>query len=355
MKDLRATFATALAVVAVLALGACSDSDPIEGSFEATGTVAPLHEGYGGVTDRGTLEAAGDAVPVAFAERVAKRSDEVQRLRFSMNMDMKMSGLGQSMDISPDEPMVTGAVDEDRVEMLMDLGPMFEGILAEAGGDAGDVADLLGDMTIEMKYGSETVYMRAPYLAQLAALDPAAAAEAGPLGELGDGWGKIDATQIPGFDAASSMGDISGIQTSNPAEAAALLRSLTGDTYEVEETTVRDVDVTHYSGVTSFGDLMTNGQLPDDQAAQLGIDELTEDMLAVEIPIDFYVDADDRLRRIAYSMDFNEMFGSLTAGIQMKMAVSMDFFDFGDEGISVALPDDSSAVDITNWMLANSY
>lgn len=339
---------------------------------------AACGSGGGGSATPDTVDATG--IPIAgeppagieatprFLAEVADTTESVASLRFSLDFSMTIRIGADRLEIDPDEPFATGEIAGDRERMVMDLGVIIRS-MADSLGGAGDLGDLEGsDLTMEMVGDAETFYMRAPFFASLARTDPAAAAAAGPLAELGDGWGSMEVSRLGDLFPSDVLDGLGGGQTADPMQVNALLRSIGEDVTEVGRARIGSVDVTHMSGTVTMGDLIEAQGLTVEQMLDAVGTGTVDAVLARQtmgamfdtpMPIDVYVDDEGLLRRVAYSLDLGPMLAELSAalgepapgGLVFRMHMVMDYFDYGDPGIVVELPEGEPVVDITDWMV----
>lgn len=68
----------------------------------------------------------------------------------------------------------------------------------------------------------------------------------------------------------------------------------------------------------------------------------------MEIPIEVWVDGDDRVRRVALDLDMSQVFAGMPGGVPggMSIGLVMHFRDYGDAAIDIDVPEDTT--DITD-------
>ena len=215
--------------------------------------------------------------------------------------------------------------------------------------------------------------MRLPYFRTMAEmmLDAGASrSDLGPLAdlaELGDTWGRIDLSEVSPSEVASAA----GAQTFDP-RAFLDVAALGTDVRELGTATIDSVEVRGLGATVTYGDMLeAQGVDADDLLDQMtsgagvaGDDEFSEAfeqamdaVMAADMPIEVWVDGDDRVRRISLALNMTEvMAGVAAAGGEdirdtgMSGDVVMDFTDYGDDSIQIEIPTD--AVDITDEFLA---
>ena len=249
----------------------------------------------------------------------------------------------------------TGAVDGDNQSSSTDMGATFEDVPGDPVGELFDTDDLV----VETMVVDGTMYMRAPFFA--AALDamlgeglgPSDLGPFGPLGELGDDWGSIDLDALPG---PITTGDVTGSGGLDPTGGLDLLAG-TADQRSLGSDEIRGVPVEGVAATVTMEDLMVaSGGDADDLDEELppgmidGPGGSVDRMLALEIPVEAWVDGDGLVRRFVMDLDLGDIADlgpgapeDMPASVRMRMTT--DFFDFGDESITIEAPSDS--VDIT--------
>jgi hypothetical protein len=279
--------------------------------------------------------------------------------RVSMDMTMDMSAEGESFEMGGE--LATGEVDGERSSTTFDMAELFD--------DTGMTsAPLDGDLTMEMVTDGSTLYMRAPFFATMAqaALDEGATrADLGALADLaalGDEWGRIDMSEVSPSQVASAAGG----QSSDP-RVFLDMAAQGSDVRELGTETIDGVETRGLGATITYGDMieaqgMDSDDLREQMSAGVGgdeeaFDQAIEGMFGMEMPVEVWVDGDDRVRRITLDMDMGEIVAGIAeqagedvADVGMTIAMVMDFTDYGDETIEIEIPAD--AVDITDEFLA---
>ena len=310
----------------------------------------------------------------ATPEYLAGVADATDGLTYRMSMDMAMvvDAEGESFDVGG--TLMTGEVDGERSTMTLDMGALLRDIAAQAPADEPlPEAFTEGDLTMEMVTDGSTLYMRAPYFATIADLlletgaSPDDLGPVGDLADLGDRWGRIDLAEM----SPSQVAGAAGAQSSDPRAFLDVVTRGT-DVHELGSETIEGVETRGLGATVTYGDMIeAQGMDADDVREQMtpgaatpGGDEFDdvfdatlEAMFAMEMPVEVWVDGDDRVRRISLDMDMTEVLGVVAAEADedpgdgaLSMAMVMDFSDYGDASIEVEVPTDS--VDITDDYLA---
>ena len=289
-----------------------------------------------------------EATPEFLADAARRSSGEAYRLE--MDLAMELALLAESVDV--DWQVMSGELEGERYEMTMDLGPMFEAI-----GEVAPMPPALGDadLTVEMAGAADVMYLRAPLFEAIADMG-GGAAPGGPLGDLarlGSDWGRVDLTRLGDGSPLNDVASAAGVQAADPR---AFLELVAGadEVEELGDSQVRGVAVNGLAAEATLGEVLEASG--DDPELYTERNELPSDALEVPLPIEVWIDGDGLVRRIAYEMDLGELVeaseeaGTVTPDT-FSAAVTLDFFDYGDDSIAIELPDPDEAVDVTGFFL----
>ncbi|HEX6424795.1 MAG TPA: hypothetical protein VFZ79_15035 [Acidimicrobiales bacterium] len=319
------------------------------------------------------LEVVGAGEFAATPAYLAAVADATDGLTYRMSMDMTMRFAAEGESFQAGGTFATGEVDGDLSSMTVDLGALFAEIADQIPPDEALPEGFLdGDLTMEMVTDGRTGYMRLPYFRTMAEmmLDAGASrSDLGPLAdlaELGDTWGRIDLSEVSPSEVASAA----GAQTSDP-RAFLDMAALGTDVRELGTATIDSVEVRGLSATVTYGDMleaqgvdaddlrdqMTSGAGVGDDEFSAAFEQTMEAVMAADMPIEVWVDGDDRVRRISLALNMTEvMAGAAEAAGEdigdtgMSVDMVMDFTDYGDDAIQIEIPTD--AVDITDEFLA---
>lgn len=310
----------ALASVALVGAGSLAASSPSDSPTVATtlpATTPPDSPDAGDVSDAAEQSAAAT---------------------YRIEMFMSMAGMG--IDLSGDTPLMTGEVAGTQSHMVMDFGAMFGELIPE---DQMPPELAAAGFTMEFVTDGTDMYIRSPLLAMTAASgDPSTA----PFAELGDRWGYVDGTAVPGM----SPTDISGSMGVGGADPSAFLDLLA----EVAEVTpigtesIRGVDA---SGVSAEVDLGALLEAQGTAAMPAGGPDLGD----VTFPIEVWIDKDSFVRRIVMELNGEAIAGAAEASGEeisgselmggVEIGMTMEMFDYAAADIAIEIPTD--VVDIT--------
>jgi hypothetical protein len=305
----------------------------------------------------------------ATSEYLAGVATATDGLTYRMSMDIAMQVVAEGDSIEMGGTLMTGAVDGDVSTMTMDMAELFRDIAEQAPGDGPPAEMLDADLTMEMVTDGTTLYVRAPLinaLEEFAGDMGAPQADLGPMNDLaalGDEWGRIDLSEL----SFSEVAGAAGAQALDP-EAFLDMMSQGTDVRELGTETIDGVEVRGLGATITYGDMFeAQGMDADDVRDQMSaagggsgdeqfeetFGDILEGMFAMEMPIEVWVDGDDRVRRVAFEQNMTEIIEAVAeqSGEDlgeggMSMSQVMDFSDYGDESIEIEVPAD--AVDITD-------
>ena len=146
-------------------------------------------------------------------------------------------------------------------------------------------------------------------------------------------------------DGESMVGDL-GVESgiSDPTELLTALRNVAGDIEDLGSDEIRGVTATHYRMYVDSREL--EEALPDDEAAEL-------DAVEIMVPVDFWVDTEDRLRKVSMSLTDPEM---LEDAEITGLTVDFELFDFGQPmGIEPPPADQILTEDDLGFSLAEDF
>ena len=186
----------------------------------------------------------------------------------------------------------------------------------------------------ELRQLGSTLYMRMPSVA-------------GAFVPQGKQWlsfdlgAALDKAGLGGLNAASMQQD--------PSQFLTLLRASSIDVKEAGSDTVRGADVTRYTAKLdlrrSVDASLDQLELTDEQEAALrrAAKQLADQVGTKTIPVEVFVDADGRLRRL--NMDLS----MIVQGQRLATEQTVDYYDFGVD-VDVDAPPASQVYDLTKQL-----
>ena len=262
------------------------------------------------------LSGCGGAVDASLIATAVQNTENAGGAELVFEMEMELPGF--------DEPVVmTGNGVEDagarRGALTFDMSALA--------GLPGAGALCPGGCEMEVVADGTSVYMHS------ALLSP---------GLGGKEWMKLD---LKRFGAGMGIPMASPeLAARSASEQLRLLRAVSGDVTEHGREQVRGADTTHYSATVDL--LRTVESLPEAQreAARRGMEKLIAVSGQSEIPIDVWIDDEERVRRFEMEQSMEQ------SGIEVKMHMTMEYVRFGVP-VKVDVPDDDEVFDATDLAL----
>ncbi len=230
------------------------------------------------------------AVPeLASFTTVAQSSASSDSAQFELTFEMTVPGVGKSLSFTAsggfDTPAKRSRIAVDLsslADLMAQAGPLLGGTVT------GDLADTdPGDWKLDAIVDGDVVYLRFPPLAS----------------ELPDGktWVKGNAKELAqsGTSGLDQAGSLSGLDA---RDVFGFLEGVSGTIESVGSEDVRGVTTSHYRATLDPAKL--TALVPADKRESLGgIDEAAKQAGLDDLPIDVWVDADGRLRKLAIELD----------------------------------------------------
>lgn len=282
---------TALAVVALLALGACGDD-----TTDSTATTSTTG------ADRSARTVDDDVV-----ERVSDASgNTVDQGTAQFSVMVETEGTGTDADGR--QPIdVDGVVDFDEERRRLTLE-----------GPQGDL-----DVVID----GDVAYLELPATED-------------------DDWMRIELDALLSDDLG--FGGVAGLPFQDPEDNLRVLEGSAVHAAEVGEESIVGQETTRYELVIDLE--RTADDTTDD--VQTAVENTATRTGLSELEIDVWVDADDLIRRVAYTIDLSKVTvdesdedGSVEADTEGTVTVTVDYTDFGLD-VDIDIPDDADVVDL---------
>jgi hypothetical protein len=257
--------------------------------------------------------------PVAAA---ATNTARLPTTHMSMTATMTVPGLPTAVQMSGE-----GAVDNvrKRGSMTMDMSSMARSMPATGG--LNDPSLWRGEYVFDFSSGM-VAYMRFPFMTRA-------------LGG-GKSWVRLDFGSVS-REMGVNLDQFMQMNQSNPAQQLQLLRAVSGRFMKLGTGRVRGVTTTRYRtdvDIKKYPELLPESQR---KSMQKSIDLLVGMMGKSKYPVEVWIDAKQRVRRMSLRMDMKASTGS------MSFAMSMDFYGFG-RPVSVTFPRAEDTVDMTKIM-----
>ena len=351
----------ALALVGALTFGACASEagpDLAGGHGEATtseGTTTPDDGAPDATPGAGVGEFAATNEYLAGVARGA----EGDSYRIAVDMAMHGSAPGEPV-LEMGGQFMTGEVAGERSSTVLDMRSMMEDV------GAGEL--LASDLTMTMVTDGETLYVQAPLfraMAEQAYAEGATPDDLGPIAaiaDLGEGeWGSVDLSGLSMAEVAQTTG-AQGVN----ADVFLDMAAAGSDVEDLGTQQIRGVETRGLGAVSTYEDMLTaQGVTVDEFRDQFSevvppggggpsdaeVQDVFDALLEIDVPLEVWVDAEDDVRRVSFSLDMTDMFAGLEelapemGSIEMSIDMSMDMFDYG-EPIEIEIP--TAATDVTD-------
>jgi hypothetical protein len=200
------------------------------------------------------------------------------------------------------------------------MGLNADGYLQD-GGRRGELSMMMGGLTIREVFAYPNVYVQTGGLP-------------GAGGSLGSGWMKVDVSSM--MHAVGSGGPLA---SSDPTQMLSFLQAA-GVSTPVGMDRVRGVLTTHYHGLEDLSRYASVAPARLRAAAQQTAQFLSRMTGSSGLPVDVWVDGQQRVRRIQSSLSLCTRIAPITE------SMTMDFFDFGPQP-GVVTPPSNQVTDLT--------
>ena len=273
---------------------------------------------------------------------------ESQAYRFSEGITV--SALGEHMTA---DDFATGQRKGRQSSMTMDLGGLFENVPG--------IADVHGDLTMDMVTDGKTLYLRAPVFATLAEMTGTPATVPGPFkafADLGDKWGRVDIGALGQDEALGRVMSEAGVQGSDPGALLSVVKNA-DDVHDLGTDTLRG-DKVHGLGATLTFEKLLEGEglNVDDYVDSIGsgappdAKAVFDSLRKAAMPIEVWVDDHARVRRMVVEIDMSKMFGEVSGGDRaLSVRTTVEIYDYDSPTIAIDVP--SSSVDVTDQFIGN--
>jgi hypothetical protein len=289
----------ALAASALLLAAACGDDDDSSAADDTTttSTSTTVADRTAQDVDEDVIDRIADAVDATIAEGTA---------RFTVTVETEGTGTGGDGE-QPIE--AEGEVDfDDEMRLLTIVGP--EG-------------------NLEVVIDGDTAYLELP------------ATE-------GDDWMRIDLSAL--FDEDLGMGGPAGIPFQDPTNNLRLLGGSALHAQEAGEETIDGTDTTRYELVIDIEDAATEAS----QEVQDAVEATAERTGLTELAMEVWIDDDDLIRRVAYTLDLDQAEvtetdddtdSEVVADPEGSVTVTVEYRDFGAT-LDIEVPDEDDVIDL---------
>ena len=206
-----------------------------------------------------------------------------------------------------------------QAEPLVMTGSGFEDVRGEKASLKFTIPEV-GEM--DMVADGFTMYMRMPMLAD----------------QLGKEWVKIDLERA--WEAMGIEADSFGQMSQKPSDQLRMLETVSDGVSEHGRDTVVGVEATHYSATIDLRRYPELAATEDRVIARRTAERLIELSGESEIPIDVWIDDDQRVRRMELEQAMSQ------GGVTVRAKMIFEYVRFGVP-VNIDVPDDDDVFDIT--------
>ena len=288
-----------------------------------------------GLVASGCGGSAGTIPELLSLTQVANTSAAAGTAKFALTFEMSLPvpGADGTLSFSAEGGFDTPA---KRSQMTIDLSSLAE-LMKQVGSSlGGTVTGDLGDSSdwkLQAVMDGDVVYLQFPLIAK----------------ELPDGktWVKGNAQEFSKTDTSGldQFGSLSGM---DPRDVFGFLKAVSGSIEAVGSEEVRGASTSHYRAKLDPAKLTE--LVPADQRETLGgVDEAARQAGLTELPLDVWIDADNRIRKLAIELDA-KMPGS-DESLQASFVVEL--YDYGTP-LELDLPPADQVADASTLKPKNS-
>ncbi len=246
--------------------------------------------------------------------------------RFDLELEMSLPGTDKSFGLS-----ASGGFDtpNQRTHFVFDmsaLAKLMAGFGESLGGTvSGDLPTDPDAWQLEAIQDRDTIYVRMPLLAKEL-----------PAGKT---WIKGDARELAA-QTGSGLNGLGSLADTDPRDTFAYLKAVSGSIETVGGESVRGTDTTHYRATIDIAKV--TAMLPKEQRQGLGsLDALFGQAGLSAIPLDVWLDAEQRVRKLELSVEMNDP-GS---DQQARASLKIEMYDYG-KPLDAFLPPADEVVDV---------
>ena len=255
---------------------------------------------------------------------VAQKSSAADSAKFDLKVELTMPGTDKALSLGVDGGFDTPAQRSHLTADLSSLAELFKSIGASFGGTVKGDLGSPEDWKLEAIQDGDTVYIRFPLMAKDL-----------PGGKT---WIKGDAKALSGADAGqlSQFGSFAG---TDPRDVLGLLKAVSGSIEAVGSEKIRGVETSHYRATIDTSKV--EQLVPEAQRQSLGgVDQAAKQAGLTELPLDVWIDADQRLRKLSIDLDAKQP----GTDSSVKASLVVELFDYGIP-LDVELPPADQVVD----------
>jgi hypothetical protein len=256
--------------------------------------------------------------------QIAQTSSATDSARFVLTLDLTVPGADQKLSFNAEGGFDTPAKRAQLKVDLSSLAELFKGLGSTLGGTVKGDFGSPEDWKLELIQDGGTAYIQFPLIAKQL-----------PAGKT---WIKGDAKDLSSADAGQ-LGQFGSLAGTDPRDIFGFLKAVSGPIEAVGSEKIRGVETSHYRATVETAKLAQ--LVPAAQRQGLGgVDQAAKQAGLAEIPIDIWIDAEQRVAKLAVDLDAKQP-GSDAA---VKAALVIELYDYGAP-LDVELPPADQVVD----------
>jgi len=255
---------------------------------------------------------------------VAQKSSAADSAKFDMKIELTMPGTDKALSLGVDGGFDTPAQRSHVTADLSSLAELFKSFGSSFGGTVKGDLGSPEDWKLEAIQDGDTVYVRFPLMAKDL-----------PGGKT---WIKGDAKDLARANGGqmSQLGSFAG---TDARDVFGLLKAVSGSIESVGSEEIRGVETSHYRATIDFAKL--EQLVPKEQRQSLGgLDQSAKQAGLTELPLDVWIDADQRVRKLSIDLDAKQP----GADASVKASLVVELYDYGTP-LDVELPPADQVVD----------
>lgn len=255
---------------------------------------------------------------------VAQRSSATDSAKFDLKVELTMPGTDKELSLGVDGGFDTPAQRSHLTADLSSLAELFESLGSSFGGTVKGDLGSPEDWKLEAIQDGDTVYIRFPLMAK----------------DMPDGktWIKGDARDLARANGGqmSQFGSFAG---TDARDVFGLLKAVSGSIEAVGSEEIRGVETRHYRATLDTSKI--EQLIPEAQRQSLGgVDQAAKQAGLTELPLDVWIDSDQRLRKLSIDLDAKQP----GTDASVKASLVVELFDYGTP-LDVELPPADQVVD----------
>ena len=254
----------------------------------------------------------------------ANTSSSADTARFALELKMSMPGTDKTLSFGAEGGFDTPQQRADLTFDLSSLADVFKSVGSAFGGTVKGDLGSASDWKLHAIQDGDTAYIQFPLLAKDL-----------PAGKT---WIKGDAKDLSGANTGQ-MGQFGSFAGTDPKDVFSILKAVSGSIDAVGSEQIRGVDTSHYRATLDVNKI--EQMVPADKRESLGgLVQAAAQAGLSDIPIDIWIDADQRVRKLSFDIDAKQPGTNESA----KASFDLELYDYG-KPLEIQLPPADQVVD----------